>query len=74
MSLLALAPPGRLSCSLWGDEAMQVSNDKGIARIWKNSHSSLDLLSIKTYYWIVRMQKVKLPSDNGGTKEAKAEN
>jgi hypothetical protein len=36
-------------------------------------HFSVDNFRIKAYYSIVRMEKAKVASDSGGTKEARVE-
>jgi hypothetical protein len=59
---------------LWREQAVQVSNDQGLAKIRKNSHFSVDISPIKAYYLIVKMGKARAASDAAEAKEAKAEN
>jgi len=51
-----------------------VFNNKGLAKIRKNPHFSIDLSPIKAYYLIVKMEKAKAAPDGGARNEAKAEN
>jgi len=71
--LLAAGRSSRLSRSLWGNQAVQVPNNYVFAGTRENPHFSVDLIRIKTYYLIVRMEKVKVVSGAAGTKEANAE-
>ena len=40
-------------------------NNKGLAKIRKNPHFSIDLSPIKAYYLIVKMEKAKAAPDGG---------
>jgi hypothetical protein len=53
--LLAVGRLGRLSCSLCGEQAVQVSNDQGIAEIPGNPHFPVDISCIQAYHSIVKM-------------------